>query len=53
MSMKARSPTVFSAAARVPFSSKAWMPNTNDKAINRPPATTIGNMNDTPVSRCL
>ncbi|MNP23039.1 hypothetical protein D3C76_1157330 [compost metagenome] len=29
------------------------MPNTNDRAISRPPATTMGSMNDTPVSRCL
>ncbi|CRR57688.1 Uncharacterised protein [Klebsiella pneumoniae] len=29
------------------------MPKASDRAISRPPATTIGNMNDTPVSRCL
>ena len=35
------------------FFLEAVMPNTNDKAIIKPPATTIGSMNDTPVSRCL
>ncbi|MCY1179923.1 hypothetical protein D9M73_203430 [compost metagenome] len=52
--MNAVSPPIcINAAANVPSSLNAVMPNTNDKAISKPPATTIGNMNDTPVSRCL
>ncbi len=45
MSWKAVSPPIFiKAAASVPSSLNASMPNTNDSAINRPPATTIGSM---------
>ena len=54
ISLNAASPPIcINAAAKVPGSLYAVMPNTNDNAISSPPATTIGNMNDTPVSRCL
>gem|GEM_PF-6128217 len=42
---KAVSPPIFiSAAASVPSSLNASMPKTNDSAISKPPATTIGSM---------
>lgn len=45
ISAKAEPPPIcISAAANVPLTSNALMPNTKDSAIHRPPATTIGSM---------
>lgn len=44
---------VISAAANVPSSLNASIPNTNDRAMIKPPATTTGSMCETPVIKCL
>ncbi|MND57613.1 hypothetical protein D3C80_487460 [compost metagenome] len=45
ISAKAEPPPIcINAAASVPLTSNALIPNTNDKAIIKPPATTIGSM---------
>lgn len=45
ISAKAEPPPIcISAAANVSLTSNALMPNTNDSAMHRPPATTIGSM---------
>ena len=45
MSLKAAPPPIaIRAAARVPSSLKASMPKTKDRAMQSPPATTMGSM---------
>ena len=46
-------PISIKVAAIVPFSLNASIPNTNESAINKPPAMTTGNICETPVIRCL
>ncbi len=46
-------PIVISAAASVPSSLNASIPNTKERAMIKPPATNVAAYVDTPVIRCL
>ncbi|MNY73335.1 hypothetical protein D3C86_2121090 [compost metagenome] len=46
-------PMSIKAAAKVPCSLKASIPNMKESAMSNPPATTKGSIFETPVIKCL